>query len=273
MRIAELGAVADRALVFGGVYSNRQALAALRARAGALGVGRGDVVCTGDVVAYGADPLGCVAAMRDWDVACIAGNVEKQLGTGAGDCGCGFAEGTVCDRLSAGWFGFADAACGAAQRGWMAALPDLVRFDWRGRRCVALHGGVSDVARFLWPASPEAEFLEELSLVRSLCGDIDVVFAGHCGVAFQRAIDGVLWVNAGAIGLPPDDGRAQTRFALLHGDGRITLERLDYDHRAARAAMVAAGLVQGYHDALVSGRWPSSDVLPPVMRNQSRASG
>ena len=57
-------------------------------------------------------------------------------------------------------------------------------------------------------------------------------------------------------------------YALLGADGAVSLHRLDYDAAAARAAMEAVGLTQGYHAALTTGWWPSEDCLPKTMRRQ-----
>ncbi|SMX35785.1 metallophosphoesterase family protein [Maliponia aquimaris] len=271
MIVTELGGISGRLLVFGGVYSNLQALRALRAYADAAGIAPAQVICTGDVVAYGADPAACVDLVRDWGVTVVAGNVERQLAAGAMDCGCGFDEGSTCDRLSAGWYAHADAGCDSAARGWMATLPDFVTFRHGDRRCVVLHGGASDIARFLWPVSPEDEFAAERAVLERLCGPLDLVLAGHSGLAFTRRVGSMDWVNAGAIGMPPNDGARDTRFALLDEDGTVHLERLAYDAEAAVAAMRAAGLTQGYDRALLSGCWPSEDVLPEALRRGAGA--
>jgi hypothetical protein len=91
------------------------------------------------------------------------------------------------------------------------------------------------------------------------------VISGHCGIAFSRDIGDVKWITAGAIGLPPHDGRRETRFTVLTG-GDIRIERLRYDVAGAHDAMIAAGLTQGYHTALTRGLWPSEDILPRALR-------
>lgn len=94
--IPDLGT--DPVLVFGGPYSNLRALLALRARAAALGVSPTSVICTGDVVAYCAEPEETIAAIRDSGCHVVAGNCEQQLALGASHCGCGFAQGSTCAR-------------------------------------------------------------------------------------------------------------------------------------------------------------------------------
>ncbi|OYV85079.1 MAG: radical SAM protein, partial [Acidiphilium sp. 21-68-69] len=87
-------------LVFGGCYSNLQATRALLEAAKAHEIPPERMICTGDVVAYGADPQACAALIRDHGIATVMGNCEEQLGAGAADCGCGFTEGSSCDRLA-----------------------------------------------------------------------------------------------------------------------------------------------------------------------------
>jgi len=51
-------------------------------------------------------------------------------------------------------------------------------------------------------------------------------------------------------------------------DGGLVLSthRLAYDHIGAAAAMRRAGHADGYARTLVTGLWPSLDVLPPPER-------
>jgi len=261
----DLGTFTGEVLVFGGPYSNLQAMQALIAEAQRRGIAPANMICTGDVVAYCADPVATVAAIRDLGCAVVAGNCERQLGRAAPDCGCGFATGSACDLLSDGWYAHADAQIGAADRAWMAACPDIVTFRHAGRRCAAIHGGLTDISRFLWPVSPASDFAEEIAAIVDAVGPVDMVIGGHCGIAFCRQIGDLTWLNAGAIGMPPHDGRPQTRFAVLNGD-RVVVHRLNYDHGAAAKAMVDSGLVQGYERSLSSGVWPSEDVLPDALR-------
>ena len=77
-------------LVFGGCYSNVQATQALLAEARRLGVPPRRMICTGDVIAYGANPRETLALIREAGIATVMGNCEESLAADAGDCGCGF---------------------------------------------------------------------------------------------------------------------------------------------------------------------------------------
>lgn len=265
MQFKDLGTIAGEITVFGGVYSNMQALEAL------LGTARGTLICTGDLVAYCGAPAEVVARMQRTPVHVIAGNCEKQLAAGALDCGCGFEAGTVCDALSARWYAHANAQVGESARKWMAGLPDMLRFEHGGRTYAVLHGGASDVARFVWSVSAAKVFTEELNLLNEVMGHVDIVLAGHSGIAFERSINGARWVNAGAIGMPPHDGGQTTEFLRISPVGDLRFERLAYDVAGAVQDMTRAGLTQGYDRALQTGIWPSEDVLPQQLRRSSQS--
>ena len=271
--VRDLGRLDGDVLVFGGCYSNLQATQALLSEAEARGIAADHMICTGDAVGYCADAWAVARLVRDKECAVIAGNVEKQLAAEADDCGCGFSEGSVCDRLSASWFAHASAQIDPESRRWMSDLPDLLTFRHGGRRNVVVHGAISDIAKFVWPVTSDVDLIHEFDLATSILGPVDAIIAGHSGIAFEREVDGKQWINAGAIGLPPHDGRAMTRFAVLTGRG-ARIERLDHDAEAAAATMRAAGLPAEYTTALRTGLWPSEDILPPELRRvQDRASG
>lgn len=223
------------------------------------------LVCTGDVVAYGADAAGCRDLVMDSGIAVIAGNCEENLAAGALDCGCGFEEGTACDLLSRAWYAHADRQVTAAHRAWMAALPRRLVLDLAdGRSLAVLHGGARDISRFLFASAAEAVLDAEIATTQC-----DGVVAGHCGLPFARRVGQGVWINAGAIGMPADDGTPRAWFGLLtpaEPAVRVEILPLDYDHAGAAAAMRAAGLPEGYAAALGSGTWPSCDVLPPAER-------
>ena len=268
MIVHDLGALEAPVMVFGGPYSNLPALAALCARAEALSIPAGRMICTGDVVAYCASPAETVARIRALGCAVVAGNCERQLAANAVDCGCGFEAGTTCDLLSAGWYAHANANVGPEDRAWMAGVPDVVVFEQAGKRFAVIHGGLSDISRFIWPTSAAHVFAEEVALIERAVGKVDGVLAGHCGVAFQRHVRCVNWINAGVIGMPPHDGDPRTRYVVLR-DGHAEICKLHYDHDQAQRDMCVAGLVQGYDRALVTGYWPSEDVLPPELRAEA----
>src|SRR5262245_41659956 len=250
-------------LGFGGHYSNLRALTALRTRAEELGIPASHTICTGDVVAYCAEPEETVAAIRDWGCHVIAGNCEEQLASGAEDCACGFEEGSECDRLAKGWYPFANARVSRETRAWMAALPKTLAVQIGGWRFRVIHGGVAQTNRFVFASQREA-IAEELEQCAA-----DVVVAGHAGVPFIERVGRRTWFNPGVIGMPANDGTPEVWYGLIGLEADkllLSTRRLAYDHHGAAAAMRRCGHANGYARTLVTGLWPSLDVLPPTER-------
>jgi predicted phosphodiesterase len=265
VRIIDLGELSGDLLLFGGVYSNLHALEALIACAGQQGIPPGNAICTGDIVAYCADAAGSVARLRDWGCPVLKGNCEAQLAADASDCGCGYDDGSQCSILSRSWYAHALATVPAEAKAWMGRLPDRIVFRHNGLRYAVVHGGASDISKFLWPVTPKNILRREIKILEGEVGAVNRVVSGHSGIAFQADVDGVTWINAGAVGLPPNAGRSDTNFVFV-SDKLIENKYLNYDIHAQVQAMRRAGLVQGYHETLSTGYWPSDDTLPPEMR-------
>jgi predicted phosphodiesterase len=247
-------------LVFGGPYSNAEATEAVLAEGGRRGIDRDHVICTGDIVAYCADAQRTVDIVRNADISIVRGNCEEQLATGAEDCGCGFEEGTACAVLSDQWYGYALRHVDADSRAWLGARPARIDLEIAGLRFAIIHGAPGSVNRFV--------FFSMTGIIAKELADLpgyDGVIGGHSGLPFTRTANGRLWHNAGAIGLPANDGTPRVWYSVLTPTGNgLTIEHiaLSYDHAAAARKMRTACLPEGYAAALETGLWPSCDVLP-----------
>jgi hypothetical protein len=126
------------------------------------------------------------------------------------------------------------------------------------------------INRFVFASIAAAALEAELASLPA-----DGVIAGHAGIPFARRAGDRLWLNAGAIGMPANDGTPRVWFALLtpEPDGiRVEILPLAYDHETAARRMREKRLPEGYARALASGLWPSLDVLPPqVCRTRCQA--
>lgn len=265
MKIRDLGEIQGEMLLFGGIYSNLAALDALLLVAQKNGVPAQNCICTGDIVAYCADAEASVDRIRAFGCPAIAGNCEVQLAQNAPDCGCGFDEGSECSLLSRRWYAHAMAEVSTANKVWMGTLPDRILFTHSGTRYAVIHGGATDISRFIWPVTDDATITAEIAALVEQVGDVDHVISGHSGIPMSRSVDGISWTNTGAIGLPDHDGSSLTHYGYLRKKG-IIISNLIYDINVTVAQMEAAGLTQGYHRTIKSGYWPSEDVLPLEMR-------
>lgn len=257
----DIGAFDAPVLVCGGAYSNLEALEALFAEAGRLAVPSGRIIHTGDVVAYGADPQGCVDLLKTSGAHAIQGNVEAQLAANADDCACGYEAGTTCGTLALSWYDYANRRLGPAERRWMGELPEQLVFSLGGVRFRVVHGGVAVINRFIYATSPDEVFDEEFAMAGTAA-----VIAGHGGIPFTRALKDRLWHNSGALGLPANDGTPRVWYSLIApragGGVQIGHRALTYDHERAAGKMRAVGLPEPYAAALVSGLLPAGNALP-----------
>jgi predicted phosphodiesterase len=267
-RQMDLGHLDGPVLLFGGPYSNLAATRAMRSRAEELGIPAERVICTGDVVAYCAEPVETIALIRDWGIAVVQGNCEESLALEAQDCGCGFEAGTVCSLLSVDWYRFARQRISDDDRAWMKELLESIRFTLQGKTIRVVHGGVAQINRFIFPSTATDMKREELDLAGT-----EILVGGHSGIPSGARIGERAWLNTGAIGLPANDGSPDGWYLLLspekdgEGDGLVCRwQRLNYPVAETVTAMQAAGLVSGYMNTLQTGLWPSMDVLPQAER-------
>ena len=256
----ELGEFAETILVFGGPYGNLQATEAVLAEAARLRIPQTRMICTGDVAAYCAEPLATANALRAAGITVLMGNGEEALGYGAESCGCGFEDGSRCDLLADQWYRYSTVQLDDDCRAWMRALPRRITLTMAGAKLAVVHGGAQTINRFLFASNAAAEFAEEMELI-----DADIIIAGHAGIPFTRPMANRIWHNAGAIGMPANDGTPRVWYSLIvpQAQGlRLEHRSLSYDYAAAADKMRRAGLAEGYADCLTSGLWPSLDVLP-----------
>ncbi len=259
----DLGPQNERLLIFGGPYGNLAATRALRERAFELGIAPARVICTGDLVAYCAEPAQTIELVRDWGIHVVMGNCEEALGFDEPDCGCGFDSGSQCSTLSVTWYRYARRRVDSAQRLWMRKLPRSIGFEFAGKRFRVVHGSLASINEFVFASSDPAARLAQLRQA-----DVDAVIGGHSGIPFGQALGERYWLNAGVIGLPANDGGTHGWYLIAEpepGGLRCSWQRLAYDFEASRRTTLAAGMAE-YGEALASGLWPSMDILPAAER-------
>ncbi len=261
-KVADIGRLSGPLLVFGGVYSNLQALEALRQVADEAGIATGNILCTGDVVGYCAQPEACVQMLRDWGIHVIAGNVEIQLRNGETDCGCNFGDGSRCDLFSRQWYPFAQSRLSTESIEWMRGLPDHLTFEYADKRVYMVHGSFFNTSEFVFRST-------DWSIKQSnfdACG-ADIILAGHCGLPFEEMQNNRYWLNAGVIGMPANDGTPRVWYMILEDIlGALHYRHcpLQYDHETAAELMEIHQLPREYSKTLVTGLWDNCEILPPT---------
>ena len=152
-KITDLGIIKGKILLFGGVYSNLQALEALKAIAEKENIPAENCICTGDIVGYCAQPEETVQLFKIWKAKSILGNVEIQLAESAEDCGCDFTEGSRCDGFSKLWYPFAQSKLSKNSIEYLATLPDHISFTYANKKVTVVHGDYFNVSEFVFKST------------------------------------------------------------------------------------------------------------------------
>ncbi|HEY6320963.1 MAG TPA: metallophosphoesterase family protein [Thermoanaerobaculia bacterium] len=269
--------------VFGGVYSNRLALAAVLADAARRGAEA--VYCLGDLGGFGPEPEKVWPLLLAGGVRSIQGNYEQSLAAGREDCNCGYTDPRD-NHFAAISYAYTARHCSPAFKRWLGSLPARRRVLVGGRELLLVHGSPRRVNEFLFHSTSPDAFLEVL-LDQHRC---DALLCTHTGLHWHRRLpSGRDAVNVGVIGRPPNDGRPEVRYALLEarparsGDAGgaagdddavgigVELVPVRYDHQAMAAEVRRAGLPEEFAETLLSGWWTTClEVLPARERATSR---
>ncbi len=255
-----LGTLTGKLLVFGGSYSNLQALTELQRIASRLSIVPQNIICTGDVVGYCAQPEESVQLVKHWGIHCISGNVEQNIVSGEDDCGCNYAEGGRCDLFSRTWFPYAVRSLSAESVKWMAKLPRHLTFDYAGKSVAVVHGSPTDVSEYIFKSTSWSTKEKHLQATQS-----EVILAGHAGLPFSDVDDNLSWLNAGVIGMPANDGTPRVWYLLLDDTDEkfsYSFESFTYDNVLANQLMLENSLPDAYAKTLLTGIWDNCEILP-----------
>ena len=229
-KVRDIGVLEGRVLLFGGVYSNYEALQAMYAWAENQAIPSQNIICTGDIVGYCAEPEQCLQFTKEWGIHTIAGNVELNLRDNAEDCGCDFTEGSRCDGFSKQWYPYAQSKVTPSSLSYIAQIPEFITFEYAGKKCFVLHGSIDNTSEFIFASTDESI---KSKIIHQ--ADADLVIAGHSGLPFAQKVDDKFWLNPGVIGMPANDGTTRVWYAVLdfEKDISLSLHALSYDHNMA----------------------------------------
>lgn len=257
----------DTIALFGGVYSNHLALAALLEDAPRHGATQ--LFCLGDLGAFGPQPDKVFPLLHEAKIPVVQGNYDHSIGNGLADCQCGYTDpkDNYFARLS---YAYTFRNTAPENKLWMRDLPNEIRIERNGARILLCHGSPRKTNEFLWQTTTSAAFLEQL------CDryDADIIVGTHTGLHWHRRLpSGRHFINCGAIGRPANDGRTNVWYALLSVDDakKVTVEfiPLEYDHAQLAAEMRAEQLPNEFIDTIETGWWTTClEVLP--MKERAR---
>lgn len=257
-----LGTLKGKVLLFGGIYSNYPALGALLLEADKQGIPSSNIISTGDIVGYCAQPNECLEALQNRGIKSIAGNVEIQLREGLDDCGCDFDSGSRCDVFSKNWYAYASSELNDSSLPWLNDLPDFLEFQFANKKVSVVHGSFHHTSEFVFKSTSwevKDQNFKDLNT--------DVIVAGHCGLPFLDQKENNIWLNPGVIGMPANDGRSEVWYAVLEEiDNELVINhhQLVYDHQFTANLMREKKLPLSYAETLATGIWDNCDILPEI---------
>lgn len=264
-KIKDLGYKRGKMLLFGGVYSNLQALEAVMELARTNNIAPENCICTGDIIGYCGQPQETLEAFKNWNPHSILGNVEIQLRDDLEDCGCDFTAGSRCDGFSAIWYAFAKANLHTSSKDYFNTLPQHITFKYAGRSIGIVHGSADHVSQFIFKST---EWVVKMKSFKDLV--VDTIIAGHCGIPFEDIQDDLLWLNPGVIGMPANDGGSHTWAMILNDANGFESQYIPviYDYLTAIAHMNKNNLPSEYATTLETGIWDNMEILPEYEKRQ-----
>lgn len=209
------------------VHGNLDALEAVLAEVETEGV---DAIVFGGDIAAGPRPAETLARIEELGdrALFLRGNADREPGD------------WVAERLS------------EEQRCFLADLPGVQLLEVEGLGpTLFCHGSPRSDSEILTAVTTDERLREILAGVAE-----PVVICGHTHHQFDRVVDGVRVVNAGAVGMAYE-GRSGAYWALLGPD--VQLRRTEYDYEAAAAVFRSSGFPDGAeHAETLFGEPPSA---------------
>jgi len=241
-----------RIAILSDIHGNLQALDAVLADI--VGQKPDAIYCLGDLVGYGANPDEVTNRIRREGFPTVMGNYDDGVGYDRDECGCAYRE--EHERLlgdrSLAW---TKAHTTAENKAFLKTLVKEIRFAADGKRILLVHGSPRKMNEYLFEDRPIASFQR-----LAAASDADVIVFGHTHKPYTKEVDGVLFLNDGSVG-KPKDGDWRACYAILE-DGAATLRRVDYDVRAAAAAIRATDLPHEFAEDIETGGGRRSTPVP-----------
>lgn len=211
----------------------------------------------GDLTGYAPWPNEVVALLRERAIPGIAGNYDSTVATDYKHCGCR-ADSPQEEELSHLSYEWTRSHVTPETKKYLASLP--FRIDIRpfgghlsGPTISLVHGNQTLNTVYVTEDRPDT-FLEKMA--RDLGARAgDVICFGHTHKPWQRAVEGIQFINTGTVGRPKDgDWRACYVLLLTEASGtRVEFVRVAYDVDEAARAIRASELPAEFAEVLKSG--------------------
>ena len=156
-----------RLLLISDIHGNLEALNAILER-----IRYDRIVCMGDLVDYGPDPLAIIDWIRDNKIPTVRGNHDNAVGLHV-DCGCGYKY----KHLSEATREYTWSQITEKEEEFLMSLPVYLDFTFDGLKVRAIHGSPQSFFDYIYPDTPADKigpWLDDISC--------DYLLAGHTHV-------------------------------------------------------------------------------------------
>ncbi|UGV41816.1 metallophosphoesterase family protein [Methanococcoides orientis] len=200
-------------LIISDIHGNKDALDAV------LSVPHDEVICLGDLVDYGPDPVGCIESLMDQDVPVIKGNHDNAVASKV-DCGCGYKY----KHLSTATREYTWGQLDDMHMEFLKKLPMHIERTLDGTNMLFTHGSPRSMYEYIKPDTPEDKVLEMIDGV-----DADFIVIGHSHIPFIRQVGDVTILNPGSVG-QPRNGDVHASCAVFDTENHsVELIKCEYD--------------------------------------------
>ncbi|MEE3369953.1 MAG: metallophosphoesterase family protein [Planctomycetota bacterium] len=255
-----------RIACLGGIYSNHLALAQALRDIARRGVDQ--IVCLGDMGAFGPHPDQVFPLLAEYGVNCLQGNYDDSIGNALDDCQCGYTDerDNYFAQLS---YDYTLDNTSDENRRFLRHLPPQLRTEIGPLRILFCHGSPRRVNEFLWQSTTSTAFLQRLAAEQK----VDVIAATHTGIKWHRPLpDGRHFVNVGCLGRPENDGQQNVWYTMLEfRDGQLQVEfvPVEYDTHQLAQEMRHERLPDEFIETILSGWWTTClEILPSKERQR-----
>ena len=228
--------------------------------------GRSDIGATyhlGDLVGYAPWPNETVALIRERGIAGIAGNYDSTTGTDYKHCGCKY-ENPEQEALSHLSYDWTRERVTPETKRFLAGLPFRLDLWPRGGhisgspRLILVHGSPTLNTLYWTEDRPDSFCMQMAGIAGAKAGDM--IAFGHTHKPWNRAVEGIHFLNTGSVG-KPKDGHWRAGYVLLsmgEGDPKPEFIRADYDIERTLEGIRSSELPDAFAEQLRTGGVPGS---------------
>ncbi|MGA9141228.1 MAG: metallophosphoesterase family protein [Methanocella sp.] len=217
-------------LLISDLHANMEALRAILEN-----VSYDKIICMGDLVDYGPDPMAIIDWIRSNKIPTIRGNHDNAVALHV-DCGCGYKY----KHLSEATREYTWSQITEYEEMFLGSLPLSLDFSFDGLKVRATHGSPNSFFDYIYPDTPSEQ-------VEQWLGDVscDFLLAGHTHVPMIRKLSRLTMLNPGSAGQPRDGDWRASCMVFDTSSRQPEIIRLKYNVEATikkiKASMPNAG--------------------------------